>query len=126
MPKTKKILLVEDEEFLRSITAKRLEKEGYQIVVAGDGQAALDMAASEQPDLILLDLLLPVINGFDVLAKLKADPNVKHIPVIVFSNLGQREDVVKAKNSGAQDYLVKANFTLDDVAAKVADVLSKT
>lgn len=119
----KKILIVEDDEFLRSLNAKRLEADGYQVVVAIDGQEAIDMIPKELPDLIFLDLLLPNVNGFTVLEKIKADEKTKGIPVVVFSNLGQKEDIDKARGLGALDYLIKANFTLDDVAAKIKEIL---
>ena len=117
---TKKVLIVEDDEFLRSLTAKRLEKENYQIVIAADGEQALAMIGTEKPDLVLLDLLLPGVNGFEVLEKMQ-----KSMPVVVFSNLGQREDIERAEKLGADDFLIKANFTLDDVVAKVKGYLSK-
>jgi len=119
MSAQKKILIVEDDNFLRSLTAKRLEKEGYVVAVAVDGESALVTAKDEQPDLILLDLLLPGLDGFAVLGKLKADADLKKVPVIVFSNLGQKEDIEKAKLLGADQFLIKANFTLDDVMDKI-------
>ena len=120
-----KILIVEDDEFLRSLTAKRLEKEDFTVVVAVDGETALGIATEEKPNLILLDLLLPGLNGFQVLEKIKAEDSLKNIPVIIFSNLGQREDIEKAKQLGADDFLIKANFTLDDVVAKTKEYLNK-
>lgn len=122
---SKKVLIVEDDEFLRSLTAKRLEKEGYQVAVAVDGETAVGTIQAEKPDLILLDLLLPGLNGFQVLEKIKEIDDLKKIPVVVFSNLGQREDIAKAKSLGANDFLIKANFTLDDVTAKVNEYLKK-
>lgn len=119
MSSQKKILIVEDDNFLRSLTAKRLEKEGYTVAVAVDGESALATAKDEKPDLILLDLLLPGLDGFAVLGKLKADADLKKVPVIVFSNLGQKEDIEKAKLLGAEQFLIKANFTLDDVMDKI-------
>jgi DNA-binding response OmpR family regulator len=119
----KKILIIEDDEFLRSLTAKRLEREDYKVSVAVDGEAALAAIAADKPDLILLDLLLPGINGFDVLTKVRADANLAATPVVVFSNLGQREDIEKAKKLGATDFLIKANFTLDDVVVKISSIL---
>jgi DNA-binding response OmpR family regulator len=120
---SKKILIVEDDEFLRSLTAKRLEKEGYKVAVAIDGESAVGIATTEKPDLVLLDLLLPGINGFEVLTKLRAEEAFKTVPVVVFSNLGQREDIEKAKSLGATDFLIKANFTLDDVVVKIGALL---
>jgi CheY-like chemotaxis protein len=123
MATDKKILIVEDDEFLRVLNAKRLETEGYKVTVAVDGQNAIDSIPKEMPDLIFLDLLLPGIDGFEVLKKIKADEKTKNIPVVVFSNLGQKEDIEKARTLGAVDFLVKANFTLDDVVAKIKEIL---
>lgn len=115
----KKILMVEDDEFLRSIAVKRLEKEGYEVVISTDGSDAVKLAQGENPSLVLLDLLLPGISGFDILEKLKADAPTKDIPVIIFSNLGQKEDIEKAQKLGANDFLIKANFTLDFLVEKL-------
>ncbi|MEK7478014.1 MAG: response regulator [Patescibacteria group bacterium] len=123
MAEQRKILIVEDDEFLRSLTAKRLEKENYAVVVAMDGASALTQATDNHPDLILLDLLLPGLNGFEVLEKIKANDALKNTPIIVFSNLGQKEDIEKAKKLGANDFLIKANFTLDDVVTKIQGIL---
>lgn len=119
----KKVLIVEDDEFLRSLSAGRLETEGFKVTVAIDGQSAIDLIPKEMPDLIFLDLLLPGVDGFEVLKKIKADEKTKAIPVIVFSNLGQKEDIEKAHNLGAADFLVKANFTLDDIVIKIKEIL---
>ncbi|MFA5022669.1 MAG: response regulator [Candidatus Paceibacterota bacterium] len=119
----KKVLIVEDDEFLRSLNAKRLETEGFKVAVAVDGQNAIDLIPKEMPNLIFLDLLLPGVDGFEVLKKIKEDPKTKDIPVIVFSNLGQKEDIEKAHALGAIDFLVKANFTLDDVVLKIKEIL---
>ena len=117
--KQKTILIVEDDEFLRSLTAKRLEKENYHIEVAVDGESAISMIETSQPSLILLDLLLPGKDGFEVLKKIRETDSTKAIPVIIFSNLGQKEDIEKAKALGVDDFLIKANFTLDDVVGKI-------
>ncbi|MFA6475846.1 MAG: response regulator [Candidatus Paceibacterota bacterium] len=120
----KKIYIVEDDEFLRSLNAKKLEGEGYEVVVAVDGPSAITGIPEAAPDLVFLDLLLPGgKDGFDVLTSIKADEKTKNIPVIVFSNLGQTEDIEKARKLGAIDFLVKANFTLDDVVLKIKDIL---
>jgi CheY-like chemotaxis protein len=121
----KTILIVEDDEFLRSLAAKRLEKEGYGIAVAVDGESALNVALETKPALILLDLLLPGRDGFEVLKQIKEDETIKTVPVVIFSNLGRAEDIEKAQKLGAVDFLIKANFTLDDLAQKVKDRLSK-
>lgn len=115
----KKVLIIEDDEFLRSLTVERLKKEGYGVQIAIDGESALSALKESKPDLILLDLLLPGLPGFEVLEKIKQMDEVKSIPVIVFSNLGSKEDIEKARNLGANDFLMKANFTLDDVVSKL-------
>ncbi|OJI09454.1 MAG: response regulator [Candidatus Vogelbacteria bacterium CG10_big_fil_rev_8_21_14_0_10_49_38] len=120
----KKILIVEDDEFLRSLNAKKLESEGYAVSVSPDGTSAIELIPEELPDLVFLDLLLPGgKDGFDVLTAIKADEKTKNIPVVVFSNLGQAEDIKKAKDLGAIDFLIKANFTLDDVVTKIKEIL---
>jgi CheY-like chemotaxis protein len=120
----KKILMVEDDEFLRSIAIKRLEKEDYEVLVSADGSDAVKLVQEEKPDLVLLDLLLPGISGFDILEKVKADEATKATPVIVFSNLGQQADIDRAKNLGASDFLIKANFTLDFLIEKLKGYLN--
>jgi CheY-like chemotaxis protein len=119
MADSKKVLIIEDDEFLRSLAAKRLEKEGYNVSTAADGDSALATAKEARPGVILLDLLLPGLSGFEVLEKLRAEADFKDTPIVVFSNLGQKEDLEKAKKLGANDFLIKANFTLDDVAEKI-------
>ncbi|MFH1170035.1 MAG: response regulator [Candidatus Vogelbacteria bacterium] len=119
----KTILIVEDDEFLRSLTAKRLEKENYHIEVAVDGENAISMIETAHPSLILLDLLLPGKDGFEVLKKIRETDATKAIPVIIFSNLGQKEDIEKAKALGVDDFLIKANFTLDDVVGKIKKLI---
>lgn len=119
----KTILIVEDDEFLRSLTAKRLEKENYHIEVAVDGENAISVVDTIKPSLILLDLLLPGKDGFEVLKKIRSTEATKAIPVIIFSNLGQKEDIEKAKALGVDDFLIKANFTLDDVVVKIKKLI---
>jgi CheY-like chemotaxis protein len=119
------ILIVEDDEFLRSLAAKRLEKAGYAIAVAVDGESAFNVALETKPALILLDLLLPGKDGFEVLKQVRENETIKSVPVIIFSNLGRKEDIEKAQQLGANDFLIKANFTLDDLAQKVDEKLGK-
>ncbi len=121
--KKRKILIIEDDEFLRSLTAKRLEKEGYMVEVGVDGESGVAVAEAKKPDLILLDLLLPGLDGFEVLKRVRANEALKETPVIIFSNLGQKEDIERAKGLGANDFLIKANFTLDDVVVKIKTFL---
>jgi len=121
----KVVMIVEDDEFLRSLTAKRVEKEGYKIEVAVDGENAISLLDTLKPNLILLDLLLPGKDGFEVLKKIRSLDAMKAVPVIIFSNLGQKEDIEKAKALGVDDFLIKANFTLDDVVTKINKLVKK-
>lgn len=118
------ILIVEDDQFLRSLAAKRLEKAGFVVTMAVDGESAMNVALESKPALVLLDLLLPGKDGFEVLRELRANEATKGVPVIIFSNLGRQEDIQKARELGANDFLIKANFTLDDLTQKVNEALS--
>jgi len=118
----KKILIIEDDKFLRELISQKLLKEGYDIIEATDGEKGIENANKEKPDLVLLDLILPGIDGFEVLAKLKADPKLSDIPVIILSNLGQKTDIEKGIEMGAVDYLIKAHFTPGEIVEKIAAV----
>lgn len=119
----KTILIVEDDKFLRELIAQKLIKEGYQIIEAVDGEEGVKKIKEGKPDLVLLDLILPGIDGFEVLAKTKEDPSVAQIPVIILSNLGQKEDVEKGLKLGAIDYLIKAHFTPGEIIEKIKSAL---
>lgn len=119
----KKILVVEDDKFLRELISKKLSNEGFSIVEAIDGEDGVKKIKEEKPDLILLDLILPNIDGFEVLAKAKADPSTSGIPVVILSNLGQDEEVQRGLKLGAVDYLIKAYFTPAEIIEKVKAVL---
>ena len=114
-----KILIVEDDKFLRELIARKLIQENFEVIEAIDGEEGLEKAKETKPNLILLDLILPGVDGFEVLTKLKEDPVLTVIPVIIFSNLGQREDVERGLRLGAVDYLVKAHFTPNEIIEKV-------
>ncbi|RLC39804.1 MAG: response regulator [Candidatus Nealsonbacteria bacterium] len=118
-----KILIVEDDKFLRELIARKLTAENYQISEAIDGEEGLKKIKEEKPDLVLLDLILPGIDGFEVLSRIKEDPSLASIPVIILSNLGQREDVERGMKLGAVDYLVKAHFTPNEIIEKVKAAL---
>ena len=118
-----KILFVEDEPTLQKELNEILQQEGFKILSAFDGEEALKMSRAENPDLILLDLILPKKDGFEVLKELKADEKMKDIPVIVLTNLEGVGDVEKAIELGATTYLVKANYKLEDVVRKIKDFL---
>ena len=118
-----KILIIEDDKFLRELIVQKLIKEGYDIAEAIDGEEGIKKVKSEQPNLVLLDLILPGIDGFEVLLKMKEDSGLVSIPVIILSNLGQKEDVEKGLKLGAVDYLIKAHFTPGEIVDKIKAVL---
>ncbi len=118
-----KVLIVDDDAFLSGIYATKLELEGFAVVTARDGEEGLKAALKEKPDLILLDVLMPKLDGFEVLKRLKADDSVKDVPVIMLTNLGQKEDVEKGLTEGAVDYLIKAHFVPAEAVAKIKKVL---
>lgn len=121
----KKVLVVEDDSLLQDMLAQQLVKDSWSVNYAKDGEKALELARSEKPDVILLDLMLPGVSGYDILAQLKKDPELQHIPVIILSNLGQQEDMDKGLQLGAADFMIKSNFTLDEVSAKMTSLLQK-
>ena len=122
---TKKILFIEDEPNLQRAVGGILEKEGYEVKNALDGELGLSEAKKEKPDLILLDLILPKKDGFEVLTELKQDEEVKNIPVIVLTNLESSADIEKALELGATTYLVKADYSLDEIIEKVKKSLGE-
>lgn len=119
----KKILIVEDDKFLRELISHKLVKEQFDIVEAVDGEEGVKKAAEEHPDLVLLDLILPGIDGFEVLYRMKGNSGTASIPVIILSNLGQKDDVEKGLRLGANDYLIKAHFTPGEIIEKIATIL---
>ncbi len=121
-----RVLLVEDDNFLRSICSKKLVKEGFTVYEALDGEMALQEVGKIKPDIVLLDIILPAIDGFEVLTKIRqnTDKTIANIPVIMLSNLGQDDDIKKALSIGANDYLVKAHFTIEEIVAKVKKILN--
>lgn len=119
-----KILLVEDDSNLREIYGARLEAEGYEIVAASDGEEALALAVRERPDLIISDVMMPKISGFDMLDILRTTPETKNVKVIVMTALSQDEDRRRGEELGADRYVVKSQVTLDDVVTMVQDLLS--
>jgi len=125
MPKEATILIIEDDKFLNDLIGKKLEREGFKIFSVIDGERGLEILKEEEVDIILLDLLLPGMHGFEFLRLIKGDPKVKNIPVIILSNLGQKEDVEKGLALGAIDYLVKAGVTLDEIVVKIDSIIKK-
>ena len=119
----KKILIIEDDKFLRELLVKKLRQEGYEILEAVDGEEGYKKAVEEKPDLILLDFILPNMDGFEVLAKIKGNQASSSLTVIVLSNLGQKEEMERAMKLGAIDYLIKAYFTPNEIVEKIKTVL---
>lgn len=122
---SKKILFVEDEPTLQKAIGEVLTQEGFQVFSALDGEKGMEMIKTEKPDLVLLDLILPKKDGFEVLKEMKENNELKNIPVIVLTNLEGVGDVEKALSLGATTYLVKANYELDDVVEKVKQNIKK-
>ena len=126
MPKEKiKILLVEDDSFLLGMYATKFELDGFKVIMAEDGEKAVRAALKELPDIILLDIILPKLNGFEVLKQLKAEPSTAKIPVILLTNLSQRDEIEQGLKMGAKDYLIKAHFMPSEVVEKIKKVLNK-
>ena len=121
----KKILFVEDESALQKTLGEILHQEGYEMISALDGETGLRLAKEKKPDLILLDLILPKIHGLDVLKKIKEDPEIKEIPIIVLTNLEGARDINKAIELGAKTYLVKAQYSLEEVLGKIKKALGE-
>ncbi len=126
MSAAKRVLLAEDDRFLRRACEQSLRQRGYTVISAPDGEAALQLARSERPDLILLDMLMPRMTGLDVLRALKADAQTREIPVLVLSNSSREQDVQEVTRLGVVAYLVKANLSLQELGERVAGILSGT
>lgn len=114
-----KILLAEDDEMISSMYKTKFEQAGFEVLLADNGLDGLQLALSSKPDLILLDIIMPQLDGFAVLERLKMNNKTKNIPVFLLTNLGTEEDVKKGEELGAKDYLVKANLTPAEILDKV-------
>ncbi len=119
------VLIVEDDEFLRQLVAQKLLKEGFDVDAAIDSNAAFQSIETKKPHLILLDLILPGMDGFEILDHLKKNPTTSDIPVIVLSNLGQQEDIDRAMSLGAESYMIKANFTPGEIVQATRTIIQK-
>ncbi|MEK7090142.1 MAG: response regulator [Patescibacteria group bacterium] len=123
----KKVLIVEDDFLLLEILSKKFIKSGFDVNIAINGEECMKVLKSRKPDIIILDIVMPVMDGFEVLQQMRSLAELSSIPVIVLSNLGREEDVQKAKSMGAKDFLVKSNFTTQEIVDKVSNMLkSKT
>ena len=119
-----RVLIVEDDAFLAGIYTTKFSLEGFDVLSAGDGLAGLKVARKELPNIILLDVLMPKMDGFEVLDELKKDDKTRNIPVVILTNLGQKEDGQRGLKGGAVDYLIKAHFIPSDTVAKVRKILA--
>lgn len=119
-----KILIAEDDSFLAQMYSEKLEAEGFQVVLATNGVEAIDKMKLEKPELILLDLLMPKKDGFEVLKEKMTDISIKNIPVIVLTNLSQNEDIKKCYDLGARDFMIKAYFIPAEIIGKIKTLLN--
>jgi DNA-binding response OmpR family regulator len=120
-----KILIIEDDRFLRELMVRKLKMENLEVVEAEDGAEGLKKIKEEKPDLVLLDLILPEMDGFEVLEQKRKDEEIKDIPVIILSNLGQKEEIDRGLQLGAKDFLVKAHFSPSEIVEKIKLFLQK-
>lgn len=123
MAEQKEILIIEDDKFLSSLLKARFTKETFGVRQAFDGEEALAMLKEKHPDLIVLDLIMPKVSGFEVLEAISIDPNLQGIPVFIVSNLAQDTDVQRARQFGAKEYFVKVRISIDELVGKVREYL---
>ena len=121
--KGKTVLVIEDDKFLRELLIRKLKNDGFDVRSAVEADSAFAILVECKPSVIICDLILPGADGFEILRRLKTDPKTVNIPVIILSNLGQKEDFEKATTLGAKDFMVKSNFTLDEIVAKVKGIV---
>ncbi len=119
----KKILIIEDDSFLKNLESTKFTHEGFEVASATTKVEVDNALAAGLPDIILLDLMLPDVSGFEFLTTFKADPMLKAIPVIVFSNLSDDIEMKRVMDAGASEYMIKSNFTLGDVVEKIHTLL---
>jgi len=120
----KKILIIEDDDFFRELIRKKLlSNKNFEIIEAIDGEKGIEAMKEKKPDLVLLDLLLPNVDGFEVLSRAKGDSDISKIPIIILSNLGQQEDIEKALKLGANDYLIKSQFDINQIVDKIISIV---
>jgi DNA-binding response OmpR family regulator len=120
----KTILLVEDDPFLVDIYTEKFKMAGFNVETVGDGEKTLDNIKEKNPDIIVLDLVLPHMDGWEILKKIKEEESLKRIPVIIFSNLGQKSDIEKSLSMGAEKYLIKSQYTPSEVTAEIKKILN--
>jgi len=121
----KKVMLIEDDRFLSSLIKARLEKDGITIAQAFDGEDAIKRLPEERPDLVILDLIMPKTNGFEVLKSISLMPGLERTPVVIVSNLAQDSDIEKAQQLGAKAYFVKVKISIDDLIGKIETLVQQ-
>ena len=121
-----KILFIEDDPLLVKIYSTRLSQDGFEVLSAENGEAGLQVAETQVPDLIVLDIMMPRLDGFSVLEKLRTSEKTKNTPILVYSNLGQEDETARAKKMGATDFIIKANLSPTEMIAKIKEYLPKS
>ena len=116
---TKKIMIIEDDRFLSSLMKARLEKDSFVVLQAFDGEEAMSLLKQDTPSLVILDLIMPKITGFEVLQSISISPQLQKVPVVILSNLAQDSDIEKARQLGAKEYFVKVKVSIDDLVKKI-------
>lgn len=120
-----KVLVIEDDKFLQRLLVMKLAQDGFDVVGASDGEDGLRRIVTEPPDLVVLDLILPKMDGFEVLTQMRTNSQTRDIPVIVLSNLGQEEDVSRVKQLGAMEFLTKSDISIHEVVQKIKEALAR-
>ncbi len=121
----KKILIVEDDNFVAEVYSTKLLEMGHEVIIAQNGEEGLNALEENTPDLILLDIIMPVMGGIEMLEELKKNEEWKKIPVILLTNVGEKDSIQKVQTLGVQDYLIKSHFTPAEVIEKIDAVLGK-
>jgi DNA-binding response OmpR family regulator len=116
---SKKIMIVEDDRFLSFLMKARLEKDGFTVLQVFDGEEAIQLLKTEKPSLVILDLIMPKVTGFEVLKTISMTPELARIPVVIVSNLAQDSDIEKARELGAKEYFIKVKVSIDDLVEKI-------
>ena len=125
MPETKKILLIEDDQMIVRLYEHKLVKDGFAVTVAFNGEEGLAALAKDRPDIVLLDIMMPKMNGLEALGRIKSDPQYKDLPAVILTNLGDRsDDIEHCKKLGADDYWVKVNINIEELAGNINKILA--
>jgi len=126
MSKEVSVLIIEDDSYISDMYKIKLESENFEVAIAKDGIIGIKSLEKQKPDIILLDIVMPKIDGFNVLKTIKKNPDLKEIPVVLLTNLSQKENVERGFELGADSYIIKAHFTPSEVVKKIKEILKKT